>query len=143
MYIYIYICVCVYVCVCVCVCVCSIIVSGLLVIHIQHIYIHIHIHIPVFRPAQDSPVWLGLTSREQLMSPKCSLNHEIYTKCKKKPANWIKGISTHNIFSGIKSQQINKIFVNQLKKLLSFLRIPLFHFIESLLTIQFHVCFNR
>ena len=29
-------------------------------------------HIHVFRPAQDSLVWFGLTSREQLMSPECS-----------------------------------------------------------------------
>ena len=31
-----------------------------------------NIHIHVFRPSQDSSVWLGLTSREQLMSPECS-----------------------------------------------------------------------
>ena len=36
------------------------------------IYIHIH----VFRPSQDSSVWLGLTSREQLMSPECS-KHQV------------------------------------------------------------------
>ena len=35
-------------------------------------YIHIH----VFRPSQDSSVWLGLTSREQLMSPECS-KHQV------------------------------------------------------------------
>ena len=44
-HIYIYICVCIY------------------------IYIYIYIHRHVFRPSQDSSVWLGLTSREQLMSP--------------------------------------------------------------------------
>ena len=32
------------------------------------IIIIIIIHIHVFRPSQDSPVWLELTSREQLMS---------------------------------------------------------------------------
>ena len=26
----------------------------------------------MFCPAQDSSVWVGLTSREQLMSPECS-----------------------------------------------------------------------
>ena len=26
----------------------------------------------MFRPSQDSSVWLGLTSREELMSPECS-----------------------------------------------------------------------
>ena len=30
----------------------------------------------VFRPSQDSSVWLGLTSREQLMSPECS-KHQV------------------------------------------------------------------
>ena len=49
--VYTYICV----CVCVCVCVCK--------------YIHLH----VFRPAEDSSVCFGLTSREQLISPECSV----------------------------------------------------------------------
>ena len=40
------------------------------------IYIHIYIHIHVFRPAQESSVWLGLTSRKQLMSPECS-KHQV------------------------------------------------------------------
>ena len=31
-----------------------------------------NIHINVFRPAHDSSVWLGLMSREQLISPECS-----------------------------------------------------------------------
>ena len=35
------------------------------------------------------------------------LDHEIYTECKK-TSNLIKGISSHNICSGIKSQQIKK-----------------------------------
>ena len=35
-----------------------------------NLYIYIQIH--VFRSAQDSSVWLGLTNREQLMSPECS-----------------------------------------------------------------------
>ena len=30
----------------------------------------------MFRPSQDSSVWLGLTSREQLMSPECS-KHQV------------------------------------------------------------------
>ena len=41
-----------------------------------YIYIYIYIHIHVFRPSQDSSVWLGLTSRRQLMSPECS-KHEV------------------------------------------------------------------
>ena len=28
----------------------------------------------MFHPSQDSSVWLGLTTREQLMSPECSKN---------------------------------------------------------------------
>ena len=70
------------------------------------------------------------------------LDHEIYTKCKKKTSNLIKGICCHKICSRIKSQRIKKKpFVIQYQKLLIFLRITLFHFIESLSTIQFHVCF--
>ena len=38
--------------------------------NIPIIYIYIHRH--VFLPSQDSSVWLGLTSRKQLMSPECS-----------------------------------------------------------------------
>ena len=37
-----------------------------------YIYIYIYIHIHVFRPSQDASVWLGLTNREQLMSPESS-----------------------------------------------------------------------
>ena len=59
----------------------------------------------------------------------------------KKSSNLIKGISSHNICSGVKSQQVKKPFVIQYQKLLIFLRIPLFHFIESLSTIKFHVSF--
>ena len=72
------------------------------------------------------------------------LDHEIYTKCKKKKKkkpNLIKGISSHKICSGIKSQQVKKPFVIQYQKLLIFLTITLFHFIDSLSTIQFHACF--
>ena len=35
---------------------------------------YIHISTYTFHPAQDSLVWLRLTSREQLMSPECSMN---------------------------------------------------------------------
>ena len=38
------------------------------------------------------------------------LDHEIYTKCKKKTSNLIKGISSHKICSEIKSQQVKKPF---------------------------------
>ena len=68
------------------------------------------------------------------------LDLEIYTKCEK-TSNLIKDISSHNICSGIKIQQVKKPFATQYQKLLILLRIPLFHFINSLLTIQFHVCF--
>ena len=68
------------------------------------------------------------------------LDHEIYTKCKKKTYNLIKGISSHNICSGIKTQQLKKHLSFSTKNLI-FLRIGMFCFIESLLTIQFHVCF--
>ena len=35
----------------------------------------------VIRPAQDSSVWLGLTSTEQLMSPECS-KHQVLSLAK-------------------------------------------------------------
>ena len=38
------------------------------------IYIYIYLfHRHVFRPSQDSSVWLGLTSREKLKAPQCSM----------------------------------------------------------------------
>ena len=43
------------------------------------------------------------------------LDHEIYTKCKK-TSNLIKGISSHNICSGIKSQQIKKSICHSVPK---------------------------
>ena len=42
--------------------------------HFEKLSVAIHIH--VFRPSQDSSVWLGLTSREKLMSPECS-KHQV------------------------------------------------------------------
>ena len=40
-------------------------------VYVMYVYIciYIYIHMRVFRPSQDSSVWLGLTSTEQLMSP--------------------------------------------------------------------------
>ena len=67
------------------------------------------------------------------------LDHEIYIKCKK-TSNLIKVISNYNICSGIKSKQAKKSFAIQYQKL-DFFRIPLFHFIKSLSTILFYVCF--
>ena len=73
------------------------------------------------------------------------LDREIYTKCKKETlSNLIKVISSYNICYGINSQQAKKKkkeIVIQYKKLLLFLIIPLFHFIKSLFTVQFHLCF--
>ena len=46
-----------------------------------YIYIYIYIHRHVLRPSQDSSAWLGLTSREQLMSPECS-NHQVLSFAK-------------------------------------------------------------
>ena len=69
------------------------------------------------------------------------LDHEIYTNCKK-AYNLIKVIFSYNLFSGIKSQRAKKILktlATQYHKLLTFLRLPLFHFIKSLSTIQLHL----
>ena len=41
-----------------------------------HTFIYIYIHRHAFRSSQDSSVWLGLTSREQLMLPECS-KHQV------------------------------------------------------------------
>ena len=46
-----------------------------------YIYIYIYIHRRVFRPSQDSSVWLELTSKEQLMSPECS-KHQVLSFAK-------------------------------------------------------------
>ena len=44
-----------------------------------------------------------------------SLDHEIYTKCAK-ISDLIKGICSHNICSGIKSQQVKKIICHSVPK---------------------------
>ena len=56
-------------------------------------YIYIHIH--VFRPTQDSSVWLGLTSREQLMSPECS-KHQVLSLAKMLVVNEQKIFCSHH-----------------------------------------------
>ena len=60
--------------------ICPIYVSIYLSVYLS-IYLSIQRH--VFRPSQDSSVWLGLTSREQLMSSECS-KHQVlsFAKCK-------------------------------------------------------------
>ena len=40
-------------------------------IYTLYIYIYTYIYKHVFCPSQDSSVWLGSTSREQLMSREC------------------------------------------------------------------------
>ena len=47
--------------------------------HWWYIYIYNNRH--VFCPSQDSSVWLGLTSREQLMSPECC-KHQVLSFAK-------------------------------------------------------------
>ena len=76
------------------------------------------------------------------------LDHEIYTKCKKETlSNLIKVISSYNTAMELtvkkqkknKQKKNNKIVI-QYKKLMLFLIIPLFHFIKSIFTVQFHLC---
>ena len=55
-------------------------------IYIYYIY-YIYIHRHVFRPSQDSTVWLGLTSREQLMSSECS-KHQVLSFAKMLVVGW-------------------------------------------------------
>ena len=70
------------------------------------------------------------------------LDHEIYTNCKK-AYNLIKVLFSYNLFSGIKSQRAKKIkkktLATQYHKLLTFLRLPQFHFIKSLSAIELHL----
>ena len=47
------------------------------------------------------------------------LDHEIYTKCKK-TSNLIKGISSHNICSGIKNQQVKKTICHSVPRTFDF-----------------------
>ena len=55
--------------------------------HPKHTFIYLYIYIcicilrHVLRPAQYSSVWLGLPSREQLMSPECS-KHQVLSLTK-------------------------------------------------------------
>ena len=46
-----------------------------------YIYIYIYIHRHVFRTAQGSSVWTGLTGRKHLMSPECS-KHQLQSLAK-------------------------------------------------------------
>ena len=46
-----------------------------------YIYIYKYIHRHMCRPLQDSSVLLGLTSKEQLMSPECS-KHQVLSLAK-------------------------------------------------------------
>ena len=48
------------------------------------------------------------------------LDHEIYTKCKKKTSNLIEVISAYNICSGIKSQQAKKTISHSVPKTFDF-----------------------
>ena len=52
-----------------------------IVIYTSYIYIYIYIHRHMFCPSQDLSVWLGLMSREQLMSPECS-KHQVLSFAK-------------------------------------------------------------
>ena len=49
--------------------------------------LRVYIHRHVFRPSQVSWVWLGLTSREQLMSPECS-RHQVLSFAKMLVVGW-------------------------------------------------------
>ena len=74
------------------------------------------------------------------------LDHEIYTKYKKAMKNitlsYLIKVISYNICSGIKGGQAKKQpFVIQYQKPWIFIRIPLFNFIKSFSTGQFHVCF--
>ena len=54
----------------------------------------------VFRSVQDSSVWLGLTSREQLMSPECS-KHQVLSLAKMLVVNKQKNILFSSVFSRV------------------------------------------
>ena len=89
--------------------------------------IQIYIHIHVFRPAQDSSVWLGLTSREQLMSPECS-KYQVLSLAKMLVVNEQKTFCSHqcspeyliNKFRGLlqlQTQNTNEMLMSEIMKL--------------------------
>ena len=63
-------------------------------VYITNVYIYLYINIHVFRPAQDSSVWLELTSKEQLMSPGCS-KHRVLSLAKMLVVNEQKIFCSH------------------------------------------------
>ena len=81
-------------------------------IYIYIIYIHIH----VFSPAQDSSVWLVLTSREQLMSPECS-KHQVLSFAKMLVVNEQKNkIKNKYIYPENKMEQLAYVTLKNYKK---------------------------
>ena len=65
------------------------------------LYIHRH----VLRPSQDSSVWLGLTSREQLMSPEYS-KHQVLNFAKMLVVNGQKIFLFSSVFSRVLNEYI-------------------------------------
>ena len=59
-----------------------------------YVYIYPHIRIHVFHPAQDSSVWFGLTSREELMPLECS-THQVLSLAKMLVVNKQKIFCSH------------------------------------------------
>ena len=53
-----------------------------------YIYIYIYIHIHVFRPSQDSSVWLRLTSREQYIYPETIYIYKNHEKTNQHYISW-------------------------------------------------------
>ena len=65
-------------------------------------YIYVYIHRRVVRPVKNSSVWLGLTSRDQLMSLEC-LKHEVLSLAKMLVVN-----KQSNLFSSVFSRVLNE-----------------------------------
>ena len=62
----------------------------------------------MFCPAQDSSVWLRLTSREQLMSPECS-KHQVLSLAKMLVVNKQKNILFSSVLSSVSNKRLDII----------------------------------
>ena len=79
----------------------------------MYIFTHTHIHINVFRPSQDSSVWLELTSREQLISPECSKHQVLRFSKMLVCGEQTKSILFSSVFSRVLNEWIQSVYIHR------------------------------